>query len=286
MVIPFLCAPLYANLISQGPIAHDMKISTHANTPYTSNLNATNAKTYKITTQPKHGTVKLTNGKFVYIPNKNFIGNDTFKYRAINGKTHSRIATVRISVTNNAPVANDMKIDTHANTLYKGNLNATDKDKDKLTYKILSKPFNGVLTLNSDGSYIYTPNKSFVGSDQFTYNVNDGISDSNTATVNINVTNTPPVAHNLTWIIPYDNWPLYNIKGQLNGTDEDNDPLTYEVVDEKKFDPVIIIDGGPRFRADLFTMDDGEYDFTYRVFDGIAYSNIATVTVRIVRHWP
>ena len=46
---------------------------------------------------------------------------------------------------------------------------------------------NGTLNLNSDGSFTYTPNKRFTGSDGFTYGASDG-NGSDTATVAISVT--------------------------------------------------------------------------------------------------
>ena len=46
---------------------------------------------------------------------------------------------------------------------------------------------NGSLTLNSDGSFTYTPDSGFAGSDSFTYTANDGTAGSNLATVTITV---------------------------------------------------------------------------------------------------
>ena len=44
------------------------------------------------------------------------------------------------------------------------------------------------MTLNADGSFTYTPNANFNGTDSFTYKANDGTADSNVATVTITVT--------------------------------------------------------------------------------------------------
>jgi CSLREA domain-containing protein len=54
----------------------------------------------------------------------------------------------------------------------------------------VSGPSHGTLTLNSDGSFIYTPNGGFSGTDSFTYRATDGTSESNTATVTITVEDT------------------------------------------------------------------------------------------------
>jgi hypothetical protein len=67
---------------------------------------------------------------------------------------------------------------------------ARDDDPDsELTASILSVPSNGELSEidQSAGTVKYTPNPDFAGQDQFTYNVNDGTADSNTATVTVYV---------------------------------------------------------------------------------------------------
>ena len=53
-------------------------------------------------------------------------------------------------------------------------------------YQVVSGPSNGQLSLNSDGSFSYTPDTNFNGSDSFTYSASDGIS-SSTAIANIAV---------------------------------------------------------------------------------------------------
>ena len=54
------------------------------------------------------------------------------------------------------------------------------------------------MTLNADGSFTYTPNANFNGTDSFTYTASDGTADSNVATVTITVdaVNDAPVAVN------------------------------------------------------------------------------------------
>ena len=65
--------------------------------------------------------------------------------------------------------------------------NDTDANDDAITAVLISNVSNGTLTLNADGSFTYTPNAGFTGSDSFTYQTNDGIADSNVATVTITV---------------------------------------------------------------------------------------------------
>jgi hypothetical protein len=64
---------------------------------------------------------------------------------------------------------------------------ANDQDADgdhPLTLVNVGNPAHGTLLLNADGSFTYTPVKDFTGpTDSFTYQVNDGLNDSNVATV-------------------------------------------------------------------------------------------------------
>jgi VCBS repeat-containing protein/YD repeat-containing protein len=73
--------------------------------------------------------------------------------------------------------------------------NDTDPANADLSAVKVSDPAHGTLTLNADGSFTYTPEAGYTGSDSFTYKANNGAKDSNTATVTINVVK--------------GNWPLY-----------------------------------------------------------------------------
>ncbi len=105
--------------------------------------------------------------------------------------------TVAITVTpvNDPPVAlddgysvtedNTLSVSAASGVLQDDN----DVDGDPLTAEYVSGygPNNGTLTLNSDGSFSYTPDADFNGSDSFRYRAYDGEAYSNEATVNISV---------------------------------------------------------------------------------------------------
>lgn len=65
--------------------------------------------------------------------------------------------------------------------------NDSDPDGDSLTAQLVAGPSNGTLVLNPDGSFTYTPNAGFNGTDTFTYQASDGSALSNVATVTIQV---------------------------------------------------------------------------------------------------
>jgi len=76
--------------------------------------------------------------------------------------------------------------------------NDSDIDSASLTAALVSGPAHGVLSLNTNGGFTYTPAANFNGADSFTYKANDGSLDSNLATVSltINPVNDAPVAGN------------------------------------------------------------------------------------------
>jgi N-acetylneuraminic acid mutarotase len=65
--------------------------------------------------------------------------------------------------------------------------NDTDPDGDNLTAVLDATTTNGSLVLIGDGSFTYTPDSGFTGTDTFTYFASDSLGSSNTATVTITV---------------------------------------------------------------------------------------------------
>ncbi|MEM9660357.1 MAG: thioredoxin domain-containing protein, partial [Planctomycetota bacterium] len=65
--------------------------------------------------------------------------------------------------------------------------NDSDVESDSLAAVLIQAPSSGTLTLNNDGSFEYTPDPGFVGSDSFTYQASDGELNSNTVAVALTV---------------------------------------------------------------------------------------------------
>src|SRR6185312_4911735 len=143
-------------------------------------------------------------GSFAYTPAADFHGTDSFTYRANDGSADSNTATVTITVhsVNDAPVATVDAFSTNEDTQLTvpaaGVLgNDTDVDGDVLSAVQVTGPAHAAsFTLNANGSFSYTPNADYNGTDSFTYKANDGTADSNTVTVTITVNpvNDAPVA--------------------------------------------------------------------------------------------
>jgi len=182
------------------PTAHNDRYNTTANSPLTVTApgvlaNDTdpenNALQALSSSGPSHGTLSLnTNGSFTYTPKKDFIGTDTFTYKASDGGDVASGATVSITVA--LVGANDdsytVEPDTALKVFAPGVL---ENDKDvygkPIMAHLVGEPTYGTLTLDEDGSFIYTPKDGFIGVDQFTYLATDGYDSSNIATASITV---------------------------------------------------------------------------------------------------
>jgi hypothetical protein len=117
------------------------------------------------------------------------------------GSSESDPVSYEVTASNTAPVANpdDFSVseDGALNQLAPGVLaNDTDANGDDLTAQRMgAPPSNGELAFSSDGSFTYTPDPDFNGSDQFSYRARDGQSNAATVTVSmtINAVNDDPV---------------------------------------------------------------------------------------------
>src|SRR5690606_24652035 len=153
--------------------------------------------------------------------------------------------------------------------------------------EIVDQPPNGSVMLNEDGSFTYTPNDNFNGTDTFTYRANDGNESSEPAAVTIKVTpvNDPPIAGNDGYATNEDTTLQVNADSGVlfNDNDPDGDPLT-----------AVLVAGPPAEEGTLtlqpsgaFTYDppadfSGEVRFTYKAKDSTgSESNTATVTITV-----
>ena len=142
---------------------------------------------------------------------------------------------------------------------------------------LVSSTSSGSLALLADGSFTYTPNADFNGTDSFTYKANDGTQDSNTASVSITVTpgNDAPVADAGG---PYT--ATIDVPVTLDGTGSSDidvaDTLTY-AWDFGDFTPAGTGDMSGHSYTTL-----GSYTVTLVVNDGTVDSAAVTATVEVI----
>src|SRR5262249_38283381 len=186
--------------------------------------------TITLVSNPAHGTLGMNvDGSFKYTPAANYNGPDSFTYKVSDGSIESNVATVALTVTpvNDFPTANNdsyaVAEDTVLTVAAPGVLaNDADVDGDSLTATLVTSPAHGSLAFNADGSFTYTPQSNYNGTDSFQYAAYDGIAFSFIRTVTITVTsvNDAPVASNDSYTTAEDTPLTVAVSGVL-GNDAD-----------------------------------------------------------------
>ncbi len=250
--------------------------------------------TITIISAPANGSLSIDNltGIVTYTPDPDFNGNDSFQYTISDdlGAT-SNVATVSIDIisVNDAPIITDLNFSIDEDQNIVGTLldNVSDPDGNNLSVNTtpVSGPSNGTLVINPDGTFDYTPDPDFNGSDSFVYEVcDDGVPPEcvqATVTIDVNSINDPPLAGND--VITTDEDTPVNGDLSLNDSDPaEGHNLIYTT------DPVATpANGTVVINADgtyTYTPDpdfNGSDSFTYEVCDDGTPSACSQATVNV-----
>ncbi|MCD6394893.1 MAG: tandem-95 repeat protein, partial [Planctomycetes bacterium] len=159
-------------------------------------------------------------------------------------------------------------------------VNDSDPEGYPLTAVQVGGAGNGLLGLNPDGSFSYTPNANFNGSDSFTYMANDGVVNSDTATVTITVNsvNDAPVANDDSTTTSEDTEVIVDVLA--NDTDADiGDTLSVQSATNGSNGTVVNNSDSVTYTPNANF--NGIDVFTYTVSDGNGGTDTATVTVTV-----
>lgn len=91
---------------------------------------------------------------------------------------------IESQIVSDKPTANDLTVVTEKNTARNIILDGFDIKFRPLTYTLATNPSDGTATI-SGRVVAYTPDNNYVGSDSFTYTVNNGVQDSDSGTVTV-----------------------------------------------------------------------------------------------------
>jgi VCBS repeat-containing protein len=182
--------------VNKPPIAESLSVTTKEDTPISITLTGSDRDedplTYSIVTEPIHGRLTGTVPNMSYRPERDFNGQDSFTFEVNDGKVNSAAATVSITVTpgNDPPTANDDSAAAQEDTpivMIDVLKNDTDPDKDRLVVINATQGRNGSVTINTNSTLTYAPNRNFSGNDTFTYTLSDGKDGTDKAKVNVTV---------------------------------------------------------------------------------------------------
>ena len=237
-----------------------------------------------------------SNGTVIVTPDATFSGICSITY-TINDDDGATSEPTTISVrVNTPPEAADDSASTPLNTPVgiPVLVNDSDEDGDPIQITAVSPPANGSVTFTPTGQIVFTPTPGFTGTDIFTYTIDDGRGDSDTAFVSVTVddqavNNLPPTAVADQSRTPIDTPVTINVL--VNDFDPDNDPLTLSAITAvtTQGGAAAINDGGtpgdPSDDTVVYTPAagfTGTDHLTYTIDDGQGGTDTAIVTIEVL----
>src|SRR5690606_24969081 len=141
---------------NQAPTAQNLQASVAEDTPLNGRILAADPEndslTYTLLTPPTNGSLTLnpTTGEFVYQPNENYHGDDSFVVVVTDPRGNSATSTVSLEFTpvNDAPTSSDQSLQTPEDVPVSGQVVAEDLDGDSLTYSLSGNPANGQVSID------------------------------------------------------------------------------------------------------------------------------------------
>ncbi|MFK7835564.1 MAG: tandem-95 repeat protein [Sulfitobacter sp.] len=283
---------VYVNEVSDAPVTEDDAAETPEDTPITVDVLENDSDPdgdpliiSEASVPPEQGTVEIVDDELVFTPAENFNGPATITYTAQDPDGNSTPGELVVDVTpvNDAPVAEDDTDVTDINTAVTVDLlaNDSDVDGDDLTVTSASVPTaQGTISLNGDGTALFTPATDFTGEATISYTIRDeeGLTDSAEHTVIISDPDEAPTAVDDTAETPEDTPVTVDVLD--NDTDPQDDPLSIrEASIPEEQGTVEIVDDELVFTpAENFN---GPAEITYVVEDPDGNADEGTVTVNV-----
>ncbi|MDQ3952506.1 MAG: Ig-like domain-containing protein, partial [Actinomycetota bacterium] len=249
------------------------------------------------------GIVTISGSIATYVPSGDFVGTDTFQFRANDGAESSAPATVTVTLTNSAPTLGSASLSPQSlgtsGTLTATAVSPADADGDDLTYTYVWKRTRGASTDTLQTTTSGATSDTFAVSGgvagdviEVTITANDGHSDSAARTDSVVVGNSPPTASPQSASTDEDTPKTLT----LAGADPDGGILTYRVTSLPAHG--LLYEGGDASGSPISSLPSalngssvtyvpaagysGPDDFDFETFDGETASAPAEVTLSVV----
>jgi len=296
-----ICAPtevaIHVTAVPDPPVAADDSAQTLADTPISIDVLANDSDpdpdplsiAESDNTSANGGTIVLTaDAELLYSPSAGFAGTDTFGYTVSDGDlTDSAMVTVTVESTPEPPSAENDDATTPEDTAVAIEIQANDFDSDgtidPTSVTVSTPPASGGVTVQNEGSVLYTPGPDFNGSDEFEYQIcdNDRLCDNALVSVTVTPVNDPPVAaddgattaEEVAVTIPL----LTN--DSAGPPDEDQQLQVTNITVPASGTVVVNNDGTVTYTPNLGFGD--SHSFTYDACDSEGICDTATVTVEV-----
>jgi|GEM_PF-4639371 len=287
------------------PEATDDQFTLNEDTSFSSNLlsndndpdnndptTPTQTLTASVISSPVNGSVTLSeNGDFTYTPNSNFNGNDSFTYQIeddFQGLAQAQV-TLQVNPVNDNPIANTDTFTVNEDTILTqpaNSLTSNDSDIDGNTVSVSTLPAqapgSGVVVINSNGGFTYTPNSNFNGADSFVYTLQDGQGGTDTGLVQITVLAVAdaPIVNNDTAEVVSGSDVIINVLDNDQNPDGEQNLLT--IISAQANNGSVVINGGVSLTYTANNGFSGTDTITYEVQQngtGLSTSGSVEITV-------
>jgi len=216
---------------NSAPIANAQSLSLNEDESLNITLTGSDADndslSYSIASQAINGLLSGTGANFVYTPNANFNGVDSFNF-TVNDGVDVSTATINLIVqsVNDAPELISSAITSGVeNTAYVYDVNATDADGDDINYALTTAPA-GMSIDSASGLINWLPGYDAAGTHTVQISIDDGQGSAISYSYSLTITNAnrEPVVNSIELMSGAENTAYaYDV----NATDADGDSLTY-----------------------------------------------------------
>jgi hypothetical protein len=249
-----------------------------------------NLQTASLVTDVQHGSLSLLgDGSFIYIPDPDFFGTDSFVYRLVTYPapqslwTDEATVTITVNSVDDAPVLSlieDATIPELVEFSFTASANDVDLPAQVLTFSLVGAP-GGAAIDPTAGVFTWTPSE-LQGPGVYTFSVKvcddtdpTPLCDEQEVTLTVTEVNSAPVAEDKTTTTEEDT----PVDVTLVATDAEGDELTYAIVDQPAHGTVTLVGTTATYMPELDF--NGEDSFTYKANDGLVDSEMAVVTITV-----
>ena len=274
-----------------APLAAPASASTNEDAALNGNLltSITDAEggvfTFTTLNQPAHGTLQwLTNGNYLFTPNANFYGDDSFLYRACDngGLCAEAAVTITISPVNDAPASTVVPITLNEDESFNALIGngSFDVEGDAISYEMIATASNGIAELTTSGVFTYTPAPNFWGSDEITLQICDENNACTEAVLEISVLsiNDEPIANSMNVNIQEDEEISGSVSGAVNHNDEE---MLFFGTMIAPTSGMLVIENTGQYTYSPNANFFGNDQFTYLVCDPLGACDTASVFISI-----
>jgi endonuclease I len=287
-------------LAEENPVAEDDNLAAVQNEAFNFNRSALlendelvdNSLITSIDAETQEGGTITDNrdNTYTYNPPADLVGEDSFSYTICVPGDSDRCSTATVIINigdAGSPVAADDSYQTSEDGSYTI-INHLDNDQvvdNAEVTEVVSDSGNATVSLEEDGSIVYTPNQGFSGTDTFTYTLcdDDETPNCSTATVTMTVNDTgAPVANNDSQVVEIGSGSVSF--ANLLANDDLIDDANISSIDDSETNGEVDLEEDGSVTYTPASGFSGEDTFTYTICDDDAEAtcSTATVTVNIV----